>query len=288
MVDDMIFLILKIIGIILLAVLLILCMLIFLPWHLRLNSEVDNLDSSAAGSVSSGIYFFRLKAFYNEDFSFRAYIFWGLIKIFDSSDKKKHKNHKEKENQKNNKVRKKNNQEKESHIDRTDENINETCNKNSGSINKSNEDKKSESINKYNADKKSKKKVDSKDKKNIFSKIKEFITIITGKKEKKALRKLIRLIKNLLRHFRVKVYKTKLTYALGEPDLTGIATGVISWIPIVYSDGASIFPDFTADEAFVRGHIRVKGSIMLLWVLIFIFNIFTDKDIKKIATKIGG
>ena len=84
----------------------------------------------------------------------------------------------------------------------------------------------------------------------MISKIKEFITIITGKKEKKALRKLIRLIKNLLRHFRVKVYKTKLTNALGEPDLTGIATGVISWIPIVYSDGASIFPDFTADEAF--------------------------------------
>jgi len=329
----MIFLILKIIGIILLSVLLILCMLIFLPWHLRLDSKIDNLDSNASGSVSSGIYFFRIKAFYEKELSIRAYIFWGLIKIFDTSGKKqhkKHKNNKKHSNNKQNKNNKKTSEEPEnkkngSYLDNKkniEDDVHAPCDKSfvyekakdfadpnpkislEENLDEKHSDKENqekehsaegrlseEHSGKENSNNKKKaknKKEASEDNDDFLSKIKNLFEKITDKKNKKALKKIIALIKNLFRHLRLKVYNTKLIYSLGEPDLTGLATGVISWIPIVYADGAGICPDFTADEPFVRGHIRVKGSIMLLWILILIFKIFTDKDIKKITLKIGG
>ena len=324
----MIFLILKIIGIILLSLLLILCMLIFLPWHLRFASKIDNLDSDAAGSVSSGIYFFRIKAFYEKELSIRAYIFWGLIKIFDTSGKKKHKKHKNNnknnKNNSNNKKQNKNNKqtsngpenkENDSYLDNKNnieddgqapidksfvyEKAEDFADSNQKILLEKNLDEKhsaegrlseehSGKENSHNKKKSQNKKEANEDKDDFISKIKKLFEEITDKKNKKAFKKIIKLIKNLFKYLRVKVYNTKLVYSLGEPDLTGLATGIISWIPIVYADGASICPDFTADEPFVRGHIRVKGSIMLLWILILIFKIFTDKDIKKITLKNGG
>jgi hypothetical protein len=265
----MVLLILKIIGIILLLILFILFLLVFVPWHIRFDTDIDNTDIDISGSLSSGLCFFKAKAFYDNDFTLTAYIFWGLFKIYDTKNKGRSKT-KIKRKKKSNKhtVKKHNSDDNEMPSGNpTMENSAKTKKIDNSGI-KHDKGKKAGSVSK------------------IIEKVTSFLKKINNTKSKIAIKKIIKIIKKFLKHLHLKMNGTGLLFSLGEPDLTGIATGVVSWIPIIYTNGTTIQPDFISDRPFVRGHIKARGSIMILWVLILLLDIFTDKDIKAMLNNL--
>lgn len=91
------------------------------------------------------------------------------------------------------------------------------------------------------------------------------------------LKRLMKLLKRVFPHIRF----ADLDYALQSPDSTGTLTGVMSLVPFVYGRHISIRPDFSAEKAYARGRVVLRGKIFLFYVIYIIIGMFTDKRSKR-------
>lgn len=87
---------------------------------------------------------------------------------------------------------------------------------------------------------------------------------------------------------RMKDAEGKVDFSLGAPDLTGKTLGVISMFPFAYGKDLEINPDYMADNSYFTGRIRLKGSLQLVYLLIFIIRMGMDKEVRKVIVSLMG
>ena len=87
---------------------------------------------------------------------------------------------------------------------------------------------------------------------------------------------------------RMKDAEGKVDFSLGAPDLTGKTLGLISMFPFAYGKDLEINPDFMADDSYCTGRIGLKGSLQLVYLLIFIIRMGMDKEVRKVIVSLIG
>ncbi len=312
-----ILLILKIIGILLLCLLglllLNLCLILFVP--IFFEAEAENQDSfRAKGKLSWLGLGLRAGFSYEEELEFSLRIFG--IRIFPSKEKKRKrkKENKErspaselkatKEKKEGSRAESSDIKEAKSHVEesneagqkrKTEQNIKEKQ-KVRGNSEKSEEvsSKKEKPSSKKRKNpgrllkkkrKEEKKEKKKKEKSAFFKKVKEILG------DEVCREGIIHTMSYLITFFqavRMKDAEGNVDFSLGAPDLTGKTLGVISMFPFAYGKDLEINPDFMADNSYFTGRIRLKGSLQLVYLLIFIIRMGMDKEVRKVIFSLMG
>lgn len=92
-------------------------------------------------------------------------------------------------------------------------------------------------------------------------------------------------LKYLLLHFKFRRIDTDITFSLGDPANTGQALGVLAMMPLLYQYNFHIYPDFEADESYVRGTFLVKGRVRLVHVVRSLVQLLRKKEIRLLLSK---
>lgn len=124
---------------------------------------------------------------------------------------------------------------------------------------------------------------------NIKDKIYDIKNFIVDETNKKLFQILQKEIRYLLKHFKFRTINTDLRFSLGDPANTGQALGILSMMPWLYRYQFHIFPDFETNELYVRGVFDVRGRIRLIHVVVSAVRILLQKEcrtaIKKFISK---
>ncbi len=89
----------------------------------------------------------------------------------------------------------------------------------------------------------------------------------------------------LLAHLKPKYVKAEISFSTGDPALTGEVTGGLSLFPLIYRYDAHIYPDFLAEEFYIKGSLKMKGHIAVFHFLKILIRLFLDKDVKRLYNK---
>ena len=73
-----------------------------------------------------------------------------------------------------------------------------------------------------------------------------------------------------------------------SPDQTGMVVGVISQFPFSYEKGLDIYPDFSSDQGYFRGHGSLKGHIIILDIIIVVVKLLLHKDVRRLIHSFSG
>lgn len=129
-----------------------------------------------------------------------------------------------------------------------------------------------------------------KTKKKKGNKTKDWLSIlkreISDERNQSAVRKFFEELLYLLSKIKPKYCKADISFATGDPALTGEVTGALSLIPLFYQKRVHVYPDFTSDEFYIRGDLMVKGYMALFYLLRSGIHILRDKNIKRLWHKI--
>lgn len=102
----------------------------------------------------------------------------------------------------------------------------------------------------------------------------------------RALRHVFAEIKYLLKHLGPRRVHADVNFSLGDPANTGYATAALSICPFSYGKDCHIFPDFEAEQIYLRGWLDLRGHARALHVLIAGLRLLCDKDIRKVIKKL--
>ena len=92
--------------------------------------------------------------------------------------------------------------------------------------------------------------------------------------------------KYLMKHFSPRKASGEVQYGMEDPADTGQVLGIISLFPFWYRYKISVIPDFTAENVYVKGKLTMKGHIRSVHVLISGIRIIKNKDIRKVINQI--
>lgn len=102
---------------------------------------------------------------------------------------------------------------------------------------------------------------------------------------KKAVDFLLRKILWLLKKTKPKILHADVDFSLGDPAVTGMATGLISLCPGCYGKKTRIIPDFESEKIYVNGWIQIKGIVFLIHIVYLIISVLCNKDCRKCLKK---
>lgn len=277
---------LKIIGIILLIILGLLVLsvsvVLFVPlrYHGKAKAQ-GTLDSVKAELKFSWLLHLisGYVSYENKETKWQVHILWRKVNV--GKDKSNEKNSKEETPEKNK-------------TEELVEDNKEECLKETSTENKSPQDK--DVTEKEITEKKTRKNKTEKQKKNIFQKIKytfcEFcdkIKSLIKKKEKlqeflsdeihqSSFMRLKKEIWRLLRFLKPKKLILNLHFGFEDPSLTGKVLGVLCMLYPFYMDHVNLEPEF--DEKILEGDAYIKGTVRGLRLFVLICNLIFDKNIK--------
>lgn len=128
------------------------------------------------------------------------------------------------------------------------------------------------------------KKVSARGKKSFsFDTISSIITLIRGSEHKAGIQKLKKELSGLFYYLKPSQVKGSVIFGTGDPCTTGWILGIISLIPIAYTEGLRVIPDFGEKE--LDADIFAKGKVHVLYFLRMIVRGYRDKDMKAVLTK---
>ena len=271
----MIFVILKWVLWILLALLCILIYLCLAPLRIRGKFKVTDHEKMARLKLHSFSSFLRIQVKYQseseEDFSWGIYLFWGFLQILPkkSSKSKKVLDH---EPGKGNKVsdNKTNDQNKDLNQETKDTS--------------SSDDRTSDQNKNLNQETRETASSDHNKLADIRSKIKT----LSSAYGKNALKEILRQVLWLIKRFHLHFVRTKVEFSMPSPDQTGMVVGVISQFPFSYEKGLDIYPDFSSDQGYFRGHGSLKGHIIILDIIIVVVKLLLHKDVRRLIHSFSG
>lgn len=122
--------------------------------------------------------------------------------------------------------------------------------------------------------------------KQTFRKVLDIKNMITDETNKRAVLYVLAELKYLLTHFRFRKIDTDLRFSLGDPAITGQALGVMSMLPFLYRYAFRIYPDFEADEAYVKGTFEIKGRIRMVHVAVSIVRLLKKREVRILVKQI--
>lgn len=100
-----------------------------------------------------------------------------------------------------------------------------------------------------------------------------------------SIKKIFRMVKDLLMKMDLNMDGTDISYGLTDPAQVGIVTGILMQFPFLLSKRVSLSPDFTGEKNYINGQIELNGRIIPIWVIKLLISVFNDKDIKKLLKK---
>lgn len=132
---------------------------------------------------------------------------------------------------------------------------------------------------------------------NLIQRIKDMVQKVIGigkrlRKEwkdeanKSAFSLIIKELLYLFKKVRPKDIRGEISFSTGDPALTGQVLGIISVFPWLYQYKLLLSPDFLSEELYVRGNVTVKGHLMLIHPCISLLRMLKDKNIKTLIQKI--
>jgi len=289
---------LKIIGIILLIILgllvLSVCVFLFVPlrYHGKAKAQ-GTLDSVKADLKFSWL--LHLVSGYvtyeNKETKWQVRLLWKKLNV--GKDKSTEKKSREETPGKNKIQELTENNNKEENVEESELNKDE-CLKNNSTENESPQDK--DVAERKTKEKKTRKNKTKKQKKNIFEKIKytfcEFcdkIKSLIKKKEKlqeflsdeihqSSFMRLKKEIWRLLRFLKPKELILNLHFGFEDPSVTGKVLGALCMLYPFYMDHVNLEPEF--DEKILEGDAYIKGTVRGLRLFVLICNLIFDKNIK--------
>lgn len=104
----------------------------------------------------------------------------------------------------------------------------------------------------------------------------------TDERNRQAISHLWRELCYLLAHLKPKYVKAEISFSTGDPALTGKVTGVLSLFPLIYRYDAHIYPDFLAEAFYIKGSLQMKGHIAVFHFFIVLIRLFLDKNVKRL------
>lgn len=293
---SILFLILKIIGILILIPIVLLLILLIFPICYQIEGDFDGKSPKAQIKVSWAVIFLRAKAFYEEELNFGIRIFgipiydsrkehWSVFGEHKEKDKKKHKKRPDsKKKQNNNKTNKKRVEKKKSTYPSEDV-FDLTWDEKS-------EDKISESKIEKTTDKEKEffgKRIVNFLKK-CYNRCKNFITKIskiTNKMEMigdlfedediiEAVKRIKRYGVNGVKLLLPQKLNAKITFGFEDPYYTGKVLGWTAALIPIYGDHIDITPDF--EKRILKGELKIKGRIRRYKILYLLWKVYKDKD----------
>ena len=94
---------------------------------------------------------------------------------------------------------------------------------------------------------------------------------------KKRLKIIIRSIIGLLKKCRIHLDDCDITFSTGEPDTTAFIYGSLSALPFMYGKSNRIDADLMSDDAFIKGHLGVRGHVEVIVVIAYVLKILFTK-----------
>ncbi len=311
-------LILKWIGIILLALLLFLfaCMLylVIFPMHIRASGEGDSRDKSLdlRLSVRGFLYFLGLdlvRATGEEEASIRVSLLWGLLTLYQRPKAVRRKEPGEQNPEDKVLTEKVTGQTSRLSQEAGKPQKKEAKRQSSRDAGNTEIQKKQEikeeisqpvrNIGNIESQKKLRKKTGSRRKesgqkesisdsgahsgkgKDAAKKIRSILSFIRQEESKKSLKFLWKRLKKLLRGFHLRLRDTRVTFDLDDPQNTAYLAGLLSLLPVIYQKNVSIRPDFVSEEIYLSGVFCLRMRLALRSFLWAAIRIFLNRDCRK-------
>lgn len=310
---SILFLILKIIGILILIPIVLLLILLIFPICYQIEGDFDGKSPKAQVKVSWAVIFLRAKAFYEEELNFGIRIFgipiydsrkehWSVFGEYKEKDKKKHKKRSDsKKKQHNKKTNKKRVEKKKSTYPSEDEDVfnltwdekeERTKTSTTRKMHERSEDKISESKIDKTTDKEKEffgKRIVNFLKK-CYNRCKNFIIKvrkITNKMEMigdlfedediiDAVKRIKRYGVNGVKLLLPQKLNAKIIFGFEDPYYTGKVLGWIAALIPIYGDHIDITPDF--EKRILKGELKIKGRIRRYKILYLLWKVYKDKD----------
>ena len=300
---EVLFLILKIVGIcflVLLGIVLVLVLsVMFIPVRYRIRGKGETSGTMEADAVFSWVFhLLHYRIQYGED---GVQTKMRILGISINLNKKKKQKRKQKEKSDSSKARaaeETNIQEKQSIEEKQEiekieekESIGEVEEKrNSEEVLRQSSEKEPDSSGKTSFRKKfSLKKKIGNIKKKIW-KIKQQLgnikSIISEETNRNAVAVLFQELKYLLKHYSPRKASGELQFSMGDPADTGQILGVISLFPFWYRYKISVTPDFMAENSYAEGTLFMKGYMRSVHLLVIGIRMMKNKDIRKFINQL--
>lgn len=297
--------ILKIIGIVILCIILfVLALLLYLllaPVRYRLSAENhQDSDLHFAAEIRDFIGFWHIIISNEKDMEFKIYALWGLLRVYPWKSEKEAESKttisspaselKEKEESKIGDTSQACDEDghestvKKVIVDKAAENkaagVKDKASKDRGNASKA-RDKVSKARGKaLQARNKASKAGDKASQ--TRNKAQEFVDQLKDERNQDAVKFLISKVLWLLKKIKPRILEADVDFALGEPSSTGIATGIISICPVIYSNKVHIRPDFESEDMYLYGNFSLKGFVFLIDIVYLIISVLINKNCKRL------
>ena len=121
--------------------------------------------------------------------------------------------------------------------------------------------------------------------KNICEKIKaynnvknSFIEYFTKEESKKAIKEIKIILYKLMKHILPRKLKANFGFGFQDASTTGTALGALSMLYVIYGDSLELEPDF--DKEVLYGKYKLKGRIYIYFLLIVAWKLYKDQWIR--------
>ncbi|MDD6550476.1 MAG: hypothetical protein PUF16_01660 [Lachnospiraceae bacterium] len=95
---------------------------------------------------------------------------------------------------------------------------------------------------------------------------------------KKKLKPVITSIIGLLKKCHIHLDDCDISFSTGEPDTTALIYGGLSSLPFMYTKSTSLTCDLMSDDAYIHGHLGVRGTLHIVVVIGYLLKILFSGD----------
>ncbi len=110
--------------------------------------------------------------------------------------------------------------------------------------------------------------------------------ILSEETNRNAIAVLFREFKYLLKHYTPRCASGEIGFGMDDPANTGQILGIVSLFPFWYRYRISVIPDFTAESLYVRGNFSIKGHMRSVHLLVTGIRLIKNKEIRKLINQI--
>lgn len=93
-------------------------------------------------------------------------------------------------------------------------------------------------------------------------------------------------VKYLVSHLKFRRIDTDFTFSAGDPALTGQALGILSLFPMLYQYRFGICPDFESEELYLKGSFKIAGRVQIFPVVVSGIRLIKEKDVRDFIKNI--
>lgn len=116
--------------------------------------------------------------------------------------------------------------------------------------------------------------------------ISDIKSMLTDQNNKIALACIWEEVRYLFRHFKFRRIDAELSFAFDDPAATGQALGALSMLPFLYRYHCHIYPDFEADERYVRGNFFIQGRVRPIHLIKSVVRLLGSKETRVLFHKL--